>query len=210
MSRILVCIPFLVFFALLYPRSQPAAETHPEPEPFRGGDSEKDKPPSLPDPDVLGFIRKCLDRYDQEIKGYTGTLYKHERVQGKLKPAEILQFEFREKPHSVYMKWLQGASLATAVLYVEGQNDNKLLVLPFIPLFIKTEEPRGATAKSTARYTIDEFGIKIGLARVFNSWTKRRAANDLHVDYEGVFKVPEAGNRPCYKVHRSQFTQVED
>ncbi len=94
---------------------------------------------------------------------------------------------------------------------MEGENDNNLLAKPrLLPWVTWRENPRGAKAKRSARYTIDEFGIKVGTERTYKSWKKKQAEGKLHVAYEGVYFVEKAGNRPCYKIHRSRMEQPED
>ncbi len=111
------------------------------------------------------------------------------------------------------MKWLSKPDQAAAVVYVEGENSNQLLVRPnsllsFIPA---TADPHGELAKSSARYTIDQFGIKKGLERVYKSWTRQKEAHNLHVEYEGVTdKCDQLGNRPCYVIHRTKMPHPED
>src|SRR5262249_26385848 len=84
----------------------------------------------LPDPDPLAFLDKCLERCRREVQGASLTMHKHERVGGTLHPAELVEAHYKVKPHSVYMKWHKGARKADAVLYVEGQHNNQMLVLP--------------------------------------------------------------------------------
>jgi hypothetical protein len=213
MSRIIICIPFFLFFALLYPRQQPVNE----PEPIENFEQKVAAAPDpkkksiLPEPDVVTFLEKCLERYDKEVKGYTTKLYKQERVHGKLLPHELVYAEFKENPHSVYMKWLEGAGDALAAVYVKGENNDKLLAKPKIfPLITWTEDPRGEKAKRNGRYTIDEFGIKIGTQRVLRTWSKKKAEGKLQVECEGIFKVERAGNRECYKIHRTGFEHPEE
>ena len=48
------------------------------------------------------------------------------------------------------------------------------------------------------------------MQRVVYHWKKARDARALHVEYEGVHRVPELGDRTCYKLHRTRFAQPED
>src|SRR5262249_41625560 len=110
MTRLLICIPFLVFFALLYPRaSGPAPDETPLEKPvvksrpdlflalaasplagFPGSvpwagaivasDADPGQTEPLPHPDILVFLEKCIERYKREVTGYRCTLDKHERV----------------------------------------------------------------------------------------------------------------------------------
>src|SRR5262249_12084974 len=125
MSRVLLCLVVCLVFAVLYRQGQePAAEEQKTPEQVL------EKSTALPHADTQVFLKKCLQRYDREVQGYTATLEKRERVAGTLHPREIIEAAFREQPFSVFMKWKTGASGAKAVAYVEGQNDGKMLVNP--------------------------------------------------------------------------------
>jgi hypothetical protein len=166
----------------------------------------------LPDPDPLTFMQKCLQRYDREVKGYNCILEKQERVAGSLHPREIVQAHFREKPFSVLMKWLKGAGKAQAALYVEGENNNHMLVLPagFLRLVGVVERPLDhPDVKASGRFGIEEFGMKKGLENAVRTWSAARRRQALHVAYEGIYRVGEAGGRLCYRLHRTRFDHPE-
>src|SRR5262249_8161213 len=59
----------------------------------------------------VAFLKACLARYNREVKGYSLIFQKQERIGGKLEKKELLDVKFREKPFSVYMRWLEGARL---------------------------------------------------------------------------------------------------
>jgi len=127
----------------------------------------------------IAFLEKSLEKYDAEIKGYTLTFFKRERIGGKLRPPEKTEIGFREKPFSVSMKWIEGAGLAAKVLYVEGAYDNKLLAKPrglFSLAGIFTRDVDGAEAKSSGRYTINQFGFKRSTQRTLKAMQAARRA----------------------------------
>ena len=168
----------------------------------------------LPYADPVVFLEKCLERYDREVKGYSCILWKHERIERRLRPPEEVQATFRERPFSVFMRWLDlGESNAQCALYVEGQNAGKLLALPagfkaFTGVWRKDTD--GPEAKRSSRYPINEFGIKVAMERTLNSWRKARANNTLHVEYLGLYRVSLAGERVCYKLHRDRYNPPEE
>ena len=51
-------------------------------------------------------------------------------MQGRLQKPEKIRVAFREKPLSVFMDWLEGAGLASKTLYVEGENNGKVMARP--------------------------------------------------------------------------------
>jgi hypothetical protein len=96
------------------------------------------------------------------LPDYTATFVKQERVDGALQDLQTLQLKLRHKPFSVYMKWLEGGDEGRQVLFVEGENDDRLQVrlggiksrLPVIYL-----EPTSATAMHESRHPITEMGL---------------------------------------------------
>jgi hypothetical protein len=243
MTRLLVCLALCLVFGLLYhafhrpveePAEQPAPAEALRPAwlavvaadpgaglaglPWAGlvqlgaGGLAESEP--LPDPDPVAFLEKCLRRYDREVKGYSLIMQKQERVAGTLKPKEVVEVHFREKPFSVFMKWLAGARKAQAALYVEGENDNQILVRPtgfagFLVSVVKRplDHP---DVKASGRYGIEEFGLQKGTERTLGPWQAARARGQLHVAYEGVYRLAETGGRPCYKLHRTRYERPED
>lgn len=159
------------------------------------------------------FLQMCLDRYDREVHGYSCTLQKRERVSGKLLPVEVVEAHFREKPFSVSMNWKKGAGRAQKTLYVEGENQNRMLARPagllsFVGVVAK--DVNSPEIKAAGRYTITEFGMKLGTLRTLKPMIEARKRNALHVNYEGIFHVPETGNRRCYKLVRKPYDPPED
>jgi hypothetical protein len=163
--------------------------------------------------DPIAFLEACIQRYDREVKGYTATLQKKERIDGRIEPLEKIEVAFREQPFSVLMKWKEGARKAAATLYIKGENRDQLLVRPagfFSVAGIVTRDPNGSDAKKAGRYPLSEFGIKIGMQRTLASWKRARKANALHVHYLGVKEIQEAGKRPCWVLKRSDYAKPEE
>jgi hypothetical protein len=158
------------------------------------------------------FLQMCLDRYDRKVQGYSCTLVKKERVAGNLKPLEVVEAHFREQPFSVFMEWKKGAGKAKRVLYVEGENNDKMLARPpgILGIAVFTRDVDATDVKASGRYLITQFGIKLGAERTLRAMLSAKAKNTLHVKYEGVFTVPELGNRSCYKLVRTPYDPPED
>jgi hypothetical protein len=159
------------------------------------------------------FLQMCLDRYYKEVQGYSCTLEKKERVAGKLRPREIVEAYFREKPFSVFMEWKKGAGKAKRVLYVEGENDGKMVARPAGLLGVTGTWAKAVDdpdAKASGRYLITQFGIKLGTKRTLDAMLSAKGRNSLHVRYEGIFKVPATGDRPCYKLVRTPYDPPEE
>jgi hypothetical protein len=158
----------------------------------------------------LAFLQAALRRYNQEnIQGYTLTLQKQENIGGKLNGTEVIDVAFRAKPHSVLFKWVEGSRLAERVLYVEGENDDKMLARPAGALArlvagdVVGRDVTGADARQSSRSTLDEFGLKKNLQRTIDAWKAARDAGTLNVEYVGVKKLKELNERPAWVLHRT-------
>jgi hypothetical protein len=163
----------------------------------------------------IAFLEDCIVRYQRDVKGYSLIMQKQERIGGKLKPKEIIQVHFREKPFSAYLQWLEGAGRAERALYVEGENGGKMLIRPEGQLArtiagdVVERDVDGPDARQAGRYALNEFGLKKGALRTLASWKAAQEQNALHVEYRGVLKVKEAGDRECYVLRRTRYARPE-
>jgi hypothetical protein len=169
----------------------------------------------LPTGDVIAFLDKCVERYDQQqIKGYRVILHKQERIGGKLQPSEEIECFYREKPYSVFMHWLRGQRKAESSLYVEGENGGKMLAKPaglaglLVPVVERDVD--GADARQSGRYTMKEFGLKAAIQKTCRDWKTAKERGSLRVEYLGVRKLREAGDRLCYTLRRTCLVPEED
>jgi hypothetical protein len=163
---------------------------------------------------AIRFLQLSLERYEREVQGYSCILVKKERVEGKLLPMEKTECYFKEKPFSVYMNWLAGVGEAQRVLYVQGENKDKMLARPAGFIYglagVLAFNPDTPKARKAGRYLVTQFGIKLGSERTLKAMLAAQARKALFVRYEGVFKVPELGDRLCYKLVRTPYTPPED
>jgi hypothetical protein len=165
--------------------------------------------------DPVAFLEACLRRCDREVHGYRATLQKQERIDGKVRPVEVIDVAFREKPFSVLFDWREGAGRARRTLYVRGENEDKLLVRPSGALAYKlagivSRDPEGPDARAAGRYPLTGFGIKIGMQRVLSSWQAAQKKGELHVEYVERRRVRELGNRECYVLRRAPYARPEE
>jgi hypothetical protein len=163
--------------------------------------------------DPVAFLETCVRRYDRDVKGFTATLRKQERIDGELQRSEVIDVACRAEPVSVLMRWKEGARRAAAVLYVKGENRDQLLVRPagaFSVVGVVARDPNGIDARKASRYPIPEVAIKAGMLRTLSSWERARKDDALHVEYLGVKRVEEAGNRPCWVLRRTQYKHPEE
>jgi hypothetical protein len=166
--------------------------------------------------DPVLFLVASLRRHNREIQSYSGVMVKQERIKDKLKDTEVIDFWFREKPYSVLMKWQSGSKLlrdASSTLYVENENNNKVLIVPnaFKKLGTYVErDPDSDEVKSASRYGIREFSIRQGTERTWLAWLAAKEKGILFVQYEGIKPIAELDNRPCYILKRTCKPIEED
>jgi hypothetical protein len=176
--------------------------------------------------DPIAFVdvlENCLRRYQREVKGYSCTFLKQERIGKKLHPSETIAVTFRQDPHSVLFRWKEGARLADAALYVEGENkkndkDGKeksfMLAHPAgiagrLVKFVD-RDPDDVEAKQSGRYSLPDFGIEKATQRTLSTWKAAQNKGELHVEFLGETKLKEAGDRLCYKLRRTKYAEPEE
>lgn len=159
------------------------------------------------------FLEFCLAEYDKKVTGYRCHFVKQERVKGNLREPEKLRANFRAKPYAVHMFWLEGAEYCESSMYVEGENDGKLLARSMLfgirgPIVARPVD--APDCKATSRFPITEFGIRAGAVSTINAMRAAQARGKLHVTYEGTEPVAKLGDRPCYRMVRTPYDPPED
>jgi hypothetical protein len=115
----------------------------------------------------------------RSIRDYSCIMVRRERVAGRLRPHEFIYAKVRHRqinngqittPFSVYLKFAKPAQVkGREVLYVEGQNDNRMFVrrggtrFSFVTTQI---DPESEIAMNENRYPITDFGIENLLRRL--------------------------------------------
>jgi len=162
--------------------------------------------PGQPPLDVaLRIARDGLARCRAEVKDYTATLVKRERVDGTLSEHDYLFIKVRNRkvvdgklvqPLSVYLTYLRPASVkGREVIYVEGQNDGNLIAheggfkgrfLPTVPL-----PPTGIMAMRGQRYPITEIGIENLIVKLIERGETARQHADVTCTFRKNAKVKD-------------------
>lgn len=162
--------------------------------------------------DPILVLEWCRAKYASEVKGYTCTFCKQERVKGKLLKAEKIDVHFCQEPFSVHMHFVEGGGRAAKVIYPDGADMKTLVARPkgaVLGVLTIRQAVDSSEAKDSSRFPITEFGIDKGTESTIASMTKARARGALHVRYEGVYNVPELDNRECYKLVRTPYDRPE-
>lgn len=144
--------------------------------------------------DYHRLLEAMIISYDSRVIDYTGTLHKQERVNGKLRKPQAIDFKFRNEPFSIFMQWTKNPGKIDRLLFVKGQNKNKMVVHPTgIASFIKSVErpPACKEVFKTNLRSCDKFGTRNMLHRLkINSKTAK-------TKYLGETLV---ANRPCIAI----------
>ena len=76
-------------------------------------------------PDPEEWLKEVEAAYDR-VTSYTAVMHKQQRVDGKLLPEETILLKCREKPFSLYLKWIKAPYKGSELLYVTGWNENRI------------------------------------------------------------------------------------
>ncbi|MBE0537253.1 MAG: DUF1571 domain-containing protein [Phycisphaerae bacterium] len=161
-----------------------------EPTTVTATPEEQQKAIQLAGQDHAALLNFLIDRYDRNVRDYTGTFLKQEKIDGKLTPNQKIAFKFRQQPFSVFMEWLENPVGADKILYVEGQNDGKMLAHPTgLISWVKSVkiDPEGRQATKSSLYPVTRFGFRSNLVQTLEVY--RDAAEKDHAQI--AFTGPE-------------------
>ena len=137
--------------------------------------------------DHVGLLEAMLAYYEKNIKDYTGTFYKHERIKGKLRDQQVIAFKFMDEPFSIAMHWKKNAESGDRLVYVKGANDDQMIVHPTgFWSWIKSVKraPDCEAALKTNLYPCSLFGVGNLLERMLT--LHRAVAKDGEIKIAGV------------------------
>lgn len=119
--------------------------------------------------DLHQAAQKGLSKLDS----YIVRLTRREAVAGIAHPEEVILFRFRERPWSVYLKWLGREGNGREVLYVRGKHGDRIHTVlasgdvPFVPAGRRLAlAPDSALVKTAARHPITEAGLAASVERI--------------------------------------------
>jgi hypothetical protein len=145
---------------------------------------------------ALATIEDCQLRY-RNIRDYTCTFTKRERIKGQLTPLYVLMMKVRTQPRSIYVKTRQ-PSPGREAIYVVGQNDGKVLAhdagLNKLLAGTVRLEPTGGRAMTGCRHPISEAGIGPLLDTLQTRWSFELAPTEAVVAFREDQMV---GTRRC-------------
>lgn len=151
---------------------------------------------------ALEFARRVDNNLRKNVRDYTATVLKQERILGKLGPVEICDVKIREKPFSAYMKFVAPEDLkGQEALFVEGANDGKMFAhagsgLRALAGTVQIP-PNGPIAMLGQRYPITELGIANLTRRLIEVGERDQKYGECYVWIDREAKV---GERPATSV----------
>jgi len=145
----------------------------------------------------LAVVARMEASYAQ-VRDYTATFLKRERVEGVLRDQEVMQLKY-QKPFRVYLRWLTGPKEGREVLYVGGANGDRLLVYDpsgIQRFFTLLMSPRDARAMRESRHPITEIGIGKLIELIAGNARRAWARGELRLIDHGA---GEEGGRPVWR-----------
>lgn len=143
-------------------------------------------------------IRVCkasLEEIDRNVRDYSCTLVKCERIDGALGEHQHIFLKVRQEPFSVYMRFLKPFA-GREVAYVDGQNNNEMVVLEAglkRSLLGKMNlDPNGALAMRGQKHPI----TRVGIRNLTVELIRKMEADLKYAECEVTTKAEKIGNRP--------------
>ena len=168
--------------------------------PAPSADSPADAHPLDP---AIKVARQCLVNIQSNVKDYTCTLVKRERINGTLGDYEYMYTKIRNQrvaggkivtPLSAYMYFVKPAAVkGREVVYVAGRNKGKLCaheggtkgrLIPSVWL-----APNGVLAMKGQRYPLSEIGIENLVAKLIERGLRDRTRNECEVEFRRGAKI---------------------
>jgi len=152
--------------------------------------------------DQVALLQWALENYERQISDYSSTFYKQERINGTLRPIEKIAVRFKERPFSLLMDWQENAGLIDKLLYVAGDNDDKMVVHPTgLLAWIKSvkRDPHSPQVRQSSRRSCDKFGFHNLLTGLLDVYEQAIRQGDLQIGYLGRTEV---GGRECIAIER--------
>ena len=165
--------------------------------------------PMLP---LLQDAKQMIANMEKSVHDYSAVLVKRERIGNTLGDFQFTFLKIRHKPFSVFLHFVEPEKVkGEEAIYVEGQNDNKLLghATGFTGKLLGTLalDPNGFIAMQGQRYPITEIGI-LNMTRRMAAFAERNLN-----DYAGTVQVQRGvkiNDRDCSRIRIVHPVQVAD
>lgn len=166
---------------------------------------EDDEKPSISDKhplykllEVAYKARKAISAVDD----YSCMFTKRELIETKLLQS-TMAMKFREKPFSVYLRFLDKTNEGREVIYVQGQNNNNLMVHEGgVKSFIGTLNlpPTGRDAMADNRHPVTSIGLKLMINTIIKQWETEGKYDGIKANFYANPKLETGENCVAYEV----------
>src|SRR3989338_7800542 len=149
------------------------------------------------------LLTQAKDNY-ANLQDYTAEIHKQVHVHGELEKDERTLIKF-QKPFKVYLKWLKGENDGAELLYVEGQNNGKMIVHKKLIFGIKKTlelAPEGFWVRKFSKRSIKDAGFVGIISMSCKEFEEARKNNDIMAV---SCSTEEVNGRPAHKVNFSVF-----
>ncbi len=148
--------------------------------------------------EVMELLAKARDSYNN-LQDYVAEIHKQVYLHGELEKDELTVIKF-QKPFKVYLKWLSGKNEGAELLFVDGENDNKLIVHKKILFGMKKTlelAPDGFWVRNFSKHSIRDAGFAGIIRMSYNQFEEARKNNDI---IAVSCTMEEVNGRPVHKV----------
>ena len=148
--------------------------------------------------EVAYKARKAIGAVDD----YSCTFMKRELIQTRVLHS-TMALKFREKPFSVYLKFLDKTNEGREVIYVHGQNSNNLMVHEGgVKSFIGTLNlpPNDPNVMSDNRYPVTQIGLKNMINTIIKQWETEGKFGGIKTNFYANPKLETGENCVAYEV----------
>lgn len=170
--------------------------------------STDEKKPAIDERHPLYKLLEVADKSRRQIENvddYECIFTKRELV-GRKEYKTTMKMKFRQKPFSVYLKYLD-LNAGREVIYVEGQNSDNLLVHEAgIKSVLGTFElpPKGKDAMAENRHPVTQIGLKSLLNTVIKQWEDEGKYGGITTQMRPDSKLPSGEICTVYEAIHSQ------
>ena len=171
---------------------------------------------------VLSMAREALERHRKEHSGYTATMLKTERIDGKLSPQATMKLKLRYLPPSegselrnvaVYLDFLDPPKQkGREVIYYHGKNDNMLLAHEggFFGIITVPLAPNSRIAMIGNRYPITEVGLEKLLVRLIEKGERDSRLGDCVVNRRSGEMIADRRCELIEVIHNEKTVSIGD
>lgn len=131
------------------------------------------------------------------VQSYTARFVRQEVVDGRLRPREEALLKF-QRPGRIYLRWTAGRPAGREILFVPGQNGDRMLVrepgllASLATIVMAPDSPR---VLEESRHPVTDIGIGPLIGLILDNARRAAAAGDLVVRVLGASAGPEGPGR---------------